>query len=129
MKNAIKFLSLCLFFLISACDKEDVKLDTKTLSGKWKLAESYLSTGAAGEWKKEKGEFVVEFRTDGTLAGNVYPEFVSYSIKDSSTVVFKKKDNSEQSYSYEIKDGKLRMSPTGPIMCIEGCGLGFVKFK
>lgn len=129
MKNAIKLLSICLLFLISACDKDEDKLDTNTLPGKWKLMESYVVTGGYGDWRQQNSDLIVEFKDDGTLAGNAYAAYVSYTRKDSHVLIFKAADGAEQEYNYELRDGKLRLSPNGPIMCIEGCGQGFVKVK
>lgn len=129
MKRAIQIFSIVLLFLFAACDKETVELDQDSIPGKWKLRESYSSNGGPGKWEQSKKDLVVEFKTDGTLAGNVFQEYVSYSIQDTKTIVFLKADKTEQNYAYELKDGILTMSPAGPIMCIEGCADRFVKIN
>lgn len=129
MRRAIQILSIVLLFLFTACDKETVELDQDSIAGKWKLRESYLSEGGAGKWEQSKKDVVVEFKTDGSLAGNAFQSYVSYSIKDTKTIVFSKADKTEQNYAYELKDGVLTMSPSGPIMCIEGCADRFVKIN
>jgi hypothetical protein len=129
MKSSIKFFSVVLLILFTACTKEDVKLDTSTLPGKWKLSESYISNGAIGTWEQSKATVVVEFKVDGSLAGNAYPQYASYSIKDASTITLLRADKTEQNYAYQLKDGLLTMSPSGPITCIEGCADRFKKIK
>jgi hypothetical protein len=129
MKTAIKLLPIVLLFLFAACDKENVKVDASSLPGTWKLSESYSSNGSKGSWTKSKDNLVVEFNSDGSFSGNAYPDYVSYSIKDGSTIVLLKKDKTEQNYAYGIKNGVLTMSPSGPIMCIEGCADHFNKIK
>jgi hypothetical protein len=129
MKSAIRVFAILLVFVFAACDKEDVKLDTNSIPGTWKLRESYISNGAEGNWEKSKADLVVEFKADSSLAGNAYPEYVTYKVKDASTIVLFKKDNTAQNYTYALKDGTLSMSPSGPIFCIEGCGQRFYKIK
>ena len=129
MKRAIQIFSIVLLFLFAACDKETLELDQDSIPGKWKLRESYSSDGGPGKWEQSKKDLVVEFKTDGTLAGNVFQEYVSYTIQDTKTIVFLKADKTEQNYGYELKDGILTMSPAGPIMCIEGCADRFVKIN
>lgn len=128
MKNAIKLLSIVLMLFFAACDKEDTKLDRNTLPGKWKLSESWASGGSGKvDWKPVKKQVVVEFKEDGSLAGNAFEGYVSYVIKDSETLVLLKADKTEQKYTYSLADGKLTMSPAGPIYCIEGCGDRYIK--
>lgn len=129
MKTSIQAFSIILLFLFAACDKEAVKLDSNSLPGTWKLRESYMSDGGKGKWKKSTADIVVEFKADGKLAGNAYPDYVSYNIKDAATIVLLKKDSTEQNYAYELKNGILSMNPSGPIICIEGCGSRFYKIK
>jgi hypothetical protein len=129
MKRAITLFSIVILFFFTACDKENVKLDTNTLPGTWKISESFSSNGGKGEWTRNKSNLVVEFKADGSLAGNVYPDYVTYIVKDGSTIVFMKKDKTEQSYAYKLSEGTLTMSPSGPIMCIEGCADRFRKIN
>lgn len=128
MKNAIKLLSVVLMLFFAACDKDDARLDHNTLPGKWKLSESWAGGGSGKEdWKPVKTQVVVEFKSDGTLAGNALEGYVSYVIKDSTTLVLSRADKTEQLYSYSLKGGKLTMSPAGPIYCTDGCGSRYVK--
>jgi len=129
MKRAIQIFSIVLLFLFAGCDKDTVELDQDTIPGKWKLRESYISDGSPGKWEQSKKDLVVEFKTDGSLAGNVFSNYVSYVIKDTKTIVFMKADKTEQNYAYELKDGVLTMSPSGPIMCVEGCADRFIKIN
>jgi hypothetical protein len=130
MKFATKLLSIVLVLFFAACDKDDAKLDRNTLPGKWKLSESWASEGSGKQdWKPVKTQVLVQFKDDGSLAGNAFEGYVSYVIKDSKTLVLMKADKTEQNYSYTLTDGKLTLSPAGPIYCIEGCGSRYIKTK
>lgn len=127
MKRTIQIFSIVLLFLFAGCDKDTVELDQDSIPGKWKLRESYVSDGSPGKWVQSKTDLVVEFKSDGTLAGNVFTGYATYTIKDAKTIVLFKADKTEQNYAYELKDGVLTLSPAGPIMCIEGCADRFVR--
>lgn len=132
MKNSLKVLSLLFIFLISSCDKENVNLDRKSLTGKWKLTETFADIGnGKAKWKAVSKKEVkhVEFRANGELGGDAFPDYISYAIKDSVTISMTHKNQSIQNYSYQFEDDKLSMSPAGPIMCIEGCGIRFEKVQ
>jgi hypothetical protein len=128
MKTTLKILSVVLIFLFSACDKEEVNLDSSGLPGKWVMSESLMDIGnGQGKWEKTKSNLVLELKVDGSLAGNAFPDYVRYTVKDSVTLVFHKRDQTEQNYRYEFVNGKLSMSPAGPIWCIEGCGTRYTR--
>lgn len=130
MKIAIKLFSLVVLLFLASCDKDETKFDSNTLTGKWQLSESYSSGGSGKEdWKPVKTQLVVQFKEDGSLAGNAFEEYISYVIKNETTVVLIRADKTEQNYIYALKDGKLTMSPAGPIYCIEGCGSRYFKVK
>ncbi len=120
------FLTITLFTV--ACKKGDNGV-ANALSGRWNLVAAYISTGAPGTWEpvnKIDGKYV-QFDNNRRLLGNVYSEYVSYLLKDSVTVTFAKTDNTTQNYRYTFKKDTLILYPAGPLFCIEGCGLKFVK--
>ena len=128
MKSAIKLFLILLVVLFAACDKDETKLDNNSLTGKWKLSESWASEGSGkADWKPVKTSVVLQFKEDGSLAGNAFEGYVSYVIKDSKTLVFLRADKTEQNYTYALENGKLTMSPAGPIVCNEGCGSRYTK--
>ena len=128
MKTTLKILSVLLIFLFSACDKEEVNLDSNSLPGKWVMSETLMGIGdGLPQWKKTKSTVVLELKNDGSLAGNAFPDYVRYMVKDSVTLVFHKADQTEQIYAYEFVNGKLSLSPNGPIWCTDGCGTRYTK--
>ncbi|HWW42395.1 lipocalin family protein [Pedobacter sp.] len=124
----------CLFLMVS-CSKDNAKLVVDdTLQGTWKLSASYADIGnGQGKWmpvsEHSASLYLVTFKDNGVLEGNAYSDYSTYSVKDSVTLTFFKKDKTEQNYRFKISNGELTMSPAGPIMCIEGCGSKFVKTK
>jgi hypothetical protein len=124
----------CLFFLVS-CSKDKSKLVVDgNLPGTWKLSASYADIGnGQGKWtpvsEHSASLYLVTFKDNGVLEGNAYSDYSTYSVKDSVTLTFFKKDKTEQNYRFNISNGELTMSPDGPIRCIEGCGSKFVKTK
>lgn len=135
MKKSLKILSLitlAFLFLLGSCDKENANLDRKSLSGKWILTESLADIGnGKGTWKAVPKKDVkhVEFKADGALSGDAFPDYISYTIKDSVTISMTHKNQSIQNYTYRFEDDKLSMSPAGPMICIEGCGSRFEKIQ
>jgi hypothetical protein len=132
MKIFTKILGLILLIFISGCDKEGVKLDRSTLTGKWKMTATYADIGnGAGQWEAARKNLLlyVTFNADGSVAGNAFPNYVRYSVTDSSTLRFESNDKAIQNYAYKLEDGNLIMSPAGPIYCTEGCGSKFQKVQ
>ena len=132
----IYLIAAILFF--AACAKEngeiiDVFGNPAVLIGKWKLSETLADPGdGSGEWKKvgKKFEAFIEFKANGAIAGNALGDYSTYSVRDSSVIAVTKADGvTYQNYAYQLKDGKLNLSPAGPIMCIEACGSRYVKVK
>jgi hypothetical protein len=128
MKTLTNILSITMIVVICACNKE--KIDNSSLTGKWKLTQTLISAGGPTQWAAVPAKTnydYVQYDSDGKLEGTVFPDYVKYAIKDSVTLIFTKNDNTQQNYRYSIKNGQLTMSPAGPILCIEGCALGFSK--
>jgi hypothetical protein len=119
-------------FLIT-CKKDNSGGNDNTLTGKWKLTETLDDPGnGSGKWMAvpQKANYdYVTFNSSGKLGGTVFSTDVTYALKDSITLTFTSKDGVLQNYRYSIKNGTLVMSPAGPIMCIEGCGIKFIKVR
>ena len=135
MKIYTKLFAIVAILIITACSKEnneiiDVLANPEVLVGKWKLSETLSDPGdGSAKWKKASGSSYIEFRANGEL-GNSYGDYKTYAVKDSSILKFTEADGVKyQNYSYELKDGKLSMSPAGPIWCIEACGARYVKVE
>lgn len=139
MKVYTKLLVIpAILFFFAACSKDNTEsaglsADPSVLTGKWKLSETRMDIGdGKSEWKPvEKGtDKYLEFKENGSLSGNTFPNYPLYSLKDSSIIMFKEADGIKyQNYRYELKDGKLSMSPAGPIWCIEACGGRYIKVE
>jgi len=132
MKPLTKILLLTfLVGAIASCKKnEKVIVNDSTLVGKWKLTETWASSGTLDtKWTKvAKGsEETITFNRDGKLEGSFVSGYKKYAIVDTTLVSFIKTDNTIQNYRYKLIDGYLTMSPAGPIMCIEGCGYKFTR--
>lgn len=131
MKSLIYTLLLLFGLFLITCKKDNSTAD-KTLTGKWKLSETYADPGdGSGKYlpvAKTNTAYVI-FNNNGTLTGSAFPNDVSYAIKDSVTLAITSKTNEVENYTYKITSGVLQMSPAGPYFCIEGCGQRFIKVK
>jgi hypothetical protein len=129
MKNVFLFLSTAVIVLITSCKKEDKGIGAP-LEGRWRVVSRYTSTGAVGLWIAEQpnsGKYVV-FNKGGRLLGTEFAEYSSYVITDSVKVNFiKNNDTTTQFYNYKINKDTLQLNPAGPLYCIEGCMVKFVK--
>ncbi len=134
MKKTFKLLLLSTILFTISCSKSKDKLvlDEKLTGGRWKLSESLNDPGSGtAKWAPVSANpvYYVSFKDNGQMEGNMYPDYTSYTLKDSVTLSFIKKDKSIQNYRYKIDKGVLSMSPAGPIMCIEACGTRYVKIE
>lgn len=128
-------LPLILLLFITSCSKDKANIThDDTLKGTWKLSESYIDIGdGRGKWRPVS-EYstqisLLTFKDSGVLDGSAYSKYVTYAVKDSITLTFYEKDKTEQNFRFNISNGVLTMSPSGPIFCIEGCGQKFRKLK
>ena len=132
MNKAILVLSVLILILANACTKNH-EVPQTALEGKWKLTESMVDPGnGGGKWMKvpEKSPYeFVTFSGTGKIESNVFGEYTEYSLKDSTTLSFKRKNNTIQNYLFAIDGKTLTMSPAGPILCIEGCAIRFSKVE
>ncbi|HEY4323745.1 MAG TPA: hypothetical protein VGN20_07155 [Mucilaginibacter sp.] len=128
MKYFAYLLSAALTLVVSACHKDAVKAGDTSLTGKWKLVESLADPGdGSGKWMPAASSTELDLNTDGTMGGTTFPTYVSYVVKDSVTLTFSQQDKTIQNYRYKISHDTLSMSPAGPIMCFEACGIRFKK--
>ena len=132
MKNATRLFLCCavLSMTFIACKKENQQAANGSIVGKWKLSANAFGTGGPMLWNKVAAtdNHYVEFCKNGTLGGDAFTGYTMYAIKDSVNLFMKKNnDTTKYNYSYRIKHDTLTMSPTGPIICIEGCAVRFIK--
>ncbi|TFF38861.1 hypothetical protein [Mucilaginibacter psychrotolerans] len=142
MKTLAK-LSACIIILFAAaCTKmQEVVLINQPLTGTWKLNATYMDPGdgsgtyhpvtAAGNNSitlKTNGELEISGLDDTENFLLHFSQYKSFTIQDSVTLVFKEHaNNNTQKFIYKIEGDKLSLIPAGPVMCIEGCGVRFVK--
>ena len=128
MKSLLKRCLVTLVIFTVSCKKDSL---INSLNGTWKQTEYYMSIGGPGSWKQvdKKSNYYVQINKDGTLAGNSYSDYKTYTIKDSTIVTFYKPDGTFENYYYTITNNVLTLSPAGPIICIEGCGNRFTKIS
>lgn len=119
-----------IMIVLSACKKEN---SGNELTGKWQLTATLIDPGdGTGTWMPASqvvSTNYVKFDTNGALEGTAFPQYVTYKLKGSDTVTFTAKDNTLQNYRYVIKSDTMVMSPAGPIICYERCGIKFAKVK
>ena len=130
----------CLFFTVvliwvGACQKSTVAVK-KTLIGEWKETATYYSTGGPATWVAVPAntDYYINFNGNNTVKSNVFPDFSRYTVADSVTITFTNSDDAikngkvkTQNYRYIISHDTLTMSPSSPPLCVEGCGVRFVK--
>jgi hypothetical protein len=132
MKNLNQILIVAIITLFTAACKKDAVQNpeiNKALIGTWKLNASFLGTGYAGTtWQPvaANDNHTVVFNANGTVAGNEYPDFYKFAVKD-SLLTFNDRGGNEMRLIYTIKQDTLFMSPGGKVICIEGCAVRFIK--
>src|SRR5688572_32300081 len=102
MKRPIRFLVLAIVLLSVACSEKVLNPNNIALTGRWKLVETLADPGdGSGKWTKvsDENNQYLEFKENGELAGSVAGEFRTYTISDSTTLIFTKKDGlTKQNY-------------------------------
>lgn len=143
MKTSAKLAALAIIIFMAACTKQqgETPKAKASLIGTWQLNASYISPGdGSGTYQPvaNPGNNSINLKANGTIevsglsdADNFllyFSQYDSYTVKDSITLVFKRTaDTTTQNFLYKIEGDKLSLSPAGPLMCIEGCGVRFKK--
>jgi len=131
MKTLTRVTFVLILIILAACKKEN---SGSGIIGKWRLTAAFADPGnGRGVWVaiEKKGFYFdyVKFHSNGSLESTIFTDYVTYKLKGSDTVTFSMKDNTIQHYQYTIKNDTMVMSPAGPIMCIEGCGMMFARVR
>lgn len=133
MKTFFKLTLVLGLFFASSCSKDKTVRDSSLTGGIWELSESLADPGdGSGTWQpvtKTSHIDHISFKENGQLEWDLFKEFLTYKIKDSETLAFIRADKTIQTYFYQIKDGRLSMSPLEPARCIEPCGSKYIKMK
>lgn len=125
MKKSI-YLLLIAILLSTACKNNGI---VSPLVGQWLLVERYYSIGGPLIYvkvKKEENKWVM-FNENGTLRGNVYEDYMRYTINDGANLTITSNDTQLKPsiLYYSFKNDTLILNG----MCYEGCGSKFVKYK
>lgn len=121
--------------ILSACNKDNVKVENVELLGKWKLIEQLSDPGdGSGVFKSVESEKTIEFLDNGTVISNgtlcsmnTEKGVVStgtYTIDD-GFIIPEGCDYSELKVFFELKNSNLILG----YQCFEGCGQKFVKLN
>ncbi len=121
--------------ILSACKKDNVKIENVELLGKWKLIEQLSDPGdGSGVFKSVESEKTIEFLDNGTVISNGtlcsmntekgVESTGTYAIDD-GYIVPKGCSFSELKVFFELKDKNLILG----YQCFEGCGQKFVKLN
>jgi hypothetical protein len=132
MRTFTNILLILAVILTSAACKKDAIDSNSALLGKWKLIQTSYSIGGPQitvDVPEKADHDYVQFDKSGKLSGTIFKEYERFTIKDSISIIVYKKDDTQQNYSAIITNGKLRLSPAGPIFCTEGCSQTFVKVE
>ena len=121
--------------ILSACNKDNVRVENVELLGKWKLIEQLSDPGdGSGVFKSVESEKTIEFMDDGTVVSNGtlctmtiekgQESVGTYAIGD-GYIIPEGCDYSELKVFFELKDKNLILG----YLCFEGCGQKFVKLN
>ncbi len=89
MKTLTALLIVIFTLQFCSCQKDNNNLTTHkkmanaSLSGNWKLAGNYLSSGGPQYFVPSKVSSNATFNTDGSLTGTAFPTFNKYMLVDS----------------------------------------------
>jgi len=127
MKAPLTLLLAVLSIVFFSCEKGET-LKSATLTGKWKLFDSFYSIGGPLIYKQADLETPVflDLKNDGKLS-YTNTNYTAFAVKDSIIVTFIDKNKDRSDFYYFIKGDTLTLSPAGPRICIEGCGERFIK--
>jgi len=138
MKHFVVTLVVVLFLGCNTSESDDgigplIPLSANAIIGQWQLERHHYSTGGPGQWSDfvENGS-IYRFSVDGKFhfkdntssEGNREGTFI---LKGDSLVLKFEQDSEAQEYTYsvEVSEQKMILSPTGPVICIEGCAEQF----
>jgi hypothetical protein len=125
MKQALLLLPLCTTLLVSCRKGDSVSTEKTALTGTWKLIETLAGPGdGSGTWQPAASPLVITFNTDGSLAGNAFPQARSYDVASDTDIRFTFADGTFINYNYALTATTLILSGGG---CIEACGAKFIK--
>ena len=125
-----------LFATITSCSttfNSPADLDTKEITGKWQLTESLADPGdGSGTWQTVENGRTLEFDEDGMVYSSTsfcYGEEIHEATYDASEKMISSNcADRNVELSYELKEGKLFVTPHNP-RCAEACGTKYSKVE
>lgn len=135
-----RYLILFLLLGLLSCDKDSkedsVPLNASKIIGSWQLVEAYVSPGGDTIWQSVEDGDIYKFGIDGIFSQvNTYQDAYNRSgsfiyendmLKLTFTI-----DGEEkwQSFSVNMVENSMTITPTGPTICIEACLYRYEKIK
>jgi hypothetical protein len=102
------------------------------LYGKWRFSAYNVDPGdGSGRWQKTADsikQFVLFFK-NGRIKGNYFGGAKTYRIEKHKRFSITSFNHKVQTYTYEVKQDTLQISPIYPYFCFEGCAYQFTKLK
>jgi len=135
-----KYLILFALSGLISCEKEakedSIPLNVSKIIGSWQLVEAYISPGGAATWQPVEDGDIYNFGIDGTFSQvNTYEDAhnrsgnFTYENKMLKLTFITDGEEKWQSFSVEMVENSMNISPTGPTICIEGCIYRYQKIK
>lgn len=138
--KAFALIALLLFFACSNEDKvtiDDVPLETRPLLGDWQLTGSKISIGGPlpDDFREENKGHIFTFELNATYRlvanDNTLISEGTFTYTEDSLVLNPKRGELKEVTSYQatIEKNEMVLSPSGPVICIEGCLYRYVKLN
>ena len=128
---------LLLFIFITGCSKkEEHKLISDRLVGKWKFTEHFMSPGGPGSWNPVpvSDQYIINFNGDGKFSytTNFYgakSQFNRYSLAGDTIFISSTFNNKTDEWRYSFEGPQLIINFNVWVVCIEGCASLFIAMK
>ncbi len=125
-----------LFATITSCSttfNSPADLDNKEIVGKWQLTEALADPGdGSGTWQTVENGRTLEFDENGMVYSSTsfcYGEQINEATFDASEKMISSNcADRNVELSYELKEGKLFITPHNP-RCAEACGTKYSKVE
>ncbi|MBK0380578.1 hypothetical protein [Mucilaginibacter segetis] len=122
--------------VMTSCQKDKLKttgvsVNNTSLTGRWRVTGQMISSGGPMYWvpATNNNEFL-QLMENGAMTWTSTPDYTMYMLKDSTTLTMTNAANTKyENYIYKIKGDTLSLGAAGPVICIEGCSIQFVKVK
>ena len=129
--------SIILFIFITGCSKkEEHRLISDGLVGKWKFTEYFMSPGGPGSWNPVPvpDQYIINFNSDEKLdySANFFGAnsgFNRYKLSGNTIFVSSTNNNKTDEWRYSFDGSQLIINFNVRVICIEGCASRFIEVK